>query len=151
MIGKQIGKDNIYIHKSAMFTLPIKLLTRVRKGMKKVPKNWDFNFIVTHPMYIAYVQAENFDKVYEPVLGARYKYTDNGKVVFVPRPYKPRVLHQRWKTVKPDYRGFNIKDDIKREKWYKQFFSARDMSGLGFKHKWKRALSDLEDDYGEIY
>ena len=147
MIGKKIGKDNVYIHKTAIEALPDHLLARVFHAAIVVEEalekdqfegdgvNGHLNFIITHPNHIEFVHAEDFDTVHEPVLGARYRVDLDDVVTLIPRPAKPRILHQRYKTVLPDYKGFDIEADKEREKWYREHFTARDMAGAGFEHK----------------
>ena len=156
MIGKKIGKDNIYIQVSAVNTLPEHLKDRVAEalGMLAIDRafvsfnfNWDgYNFVITHPDYIEFVEAEDFDNVYEPVLGKRYRVTNDGEVTYIPRPNKPRVLHQRYKTVRGDYCGFDIENDKGREEWYRSHFDARRMAGAGFEHKWQERLKEITAD-----
>jgi hypothetical protein len=143
MIGKKIGKDNIYIHMSAVSTLPSHLVERYDKALRRlfsyaVQRNitFPYNFVITHPDYISFVEAEDFDTTFEPVLGARYKVSKEGTVTFIPRPAKPKILHQRYKTVKADYKGFDIEEDKAREAWYRSYFDGKRMAGAGFEHKW---------------
>lgn len=146
MTGKKIGKDNIYIHSSADTALPDHLVKRARQAAKALVEflrrtndetnTKAYNFVITHPNYIEFVNAESFDTTYEPVLGERYRVDNNDQVTFIPRPAKPRVLHQRYKTVKDDYKGFDQELDRKREEWYRSHFTGRDMAGAGFEHKW---------------
>ena len=153
MIGKKIGKDNIYIHKSADNELPFHLLQRAYQAAKVLVKFLDettggmdvsaFNFVITHPNHIEFVEAEAFDTTYEPVLGKRYRVTLDGTVTFIDRPAKPRILHQRYKTVKADYEGFDQEDDKARETWYRSHYSGRDMAGAGFLHKWEEMLKKI--------
>lgn len=154
-IGKKIGKDNIYIHKSAVSNLPEHLRQRLDKALAAVfrrvlAKNehdrWiRLNFVITHPNHIEIVEAEDFDSTWEPVLGQRYRVTDDGEVTHIPRPAKPRILHQRYKTVDPEhYFGFDIENDKDRERWYRSHFDAKRMAGAGFLHKWKEMLSELD-------
>jgi hypothetical protein len=152
MAGKKIGKDNIYIHKSAAHTLPTHLKNRMEVAAEKLAKQFtgkpividEGNFIITHPKYIEFVEAEAFDTTYEPVLGKRYRVTDDGEVLFIPRPTKPRILHQRYKTVKKDYTGFDQELDKAREKWYRSHFSRQDMAGAGFQHKWVEMIDRIK-------
>jgi len=155
MTGKKIGKDNIYIHRSAIGDLPLHLQSRIvaaailvvksmfnRKGeLKDIPSV--YNFIITHPNHIEFVVAENFDTTYEPVLGRRYRVDTEGIITAKGRPAKPRILHQRYKTVKPDYKGFDIELDKKREEWYREHFTGKDMAGAGFEHKWKDMIDRI--------
>ncbi len=150
MAGKKIGKDNIYIHLSAVTTLPNHLVARVFIAMELIKIRefsfipfCDINFVITHPDHISLVLAEDFDKTHEPVLGDRYIVHNNGSVDIVGRPDKPRVLHQRYKTVKADYEGFDIEADKRREKWYRKYFTARDMCRAGYQHIWKEMLSGI--------
>lgn len=153
MVGKKIGKDNIYVHSSGMKYLPPHLIERVKKAIFRNSmaidsgkgKHFKWNFVITHPDHIELVEAEDFDNTYEPILGQRNRITDDGEVTHIPRPAKPRVLHQRYKTVKPDYDGFDIEDDKKREEWYRSHFDARRMSGAGFHHKWMEMLAEIEE------
>jgi hypothetical protein len=155
MTGKKIGKDNVYIHRSAIGELPLHLQTRVvmaailvvksmfnRKGELKDITSI-YNFIITHPNYIEFVVAENFDTIYEPVLGRRYRVDTEGLVTVKGRPAKPRILHQRYKTVKGDYEGFDLELDMAREMWYRAHFSGRDMAGAGFEHKWVSMIDKI--------
>lgn len=152
MIGKKIGKDNIYIHMSAIKELPVHLFARVYHALIIVDDMINEgqlegglapNFIITHPNYIEIVEAENFNDTYEPVLGARYRVEADDETTFIPKPAKPRVLHQRYKTVKPDYCGFDIENDKGREEWYRAHFDARRMAGAGFHHKWMEMLAEI--------
>jgi hypothetical protein len=154
MIGKRIGKDRIYIHLSAAAHLPPHLFERFRKACKiyddalqsgKVKYTFSCNFIITHPDYIEFVKAEDFDTAWEPVLGERNRVYDDGRIVNIPRPAKPRVLHQRYKTVRQDhYKGFSIQADKNREKWYRKYFDARKMAGAGYLHKWQEMLKEID-------
>lgn len=142
-VGKRIGNDKIYIHRSAISALPKHLKERVQAGEKLVPKSFNWNFVITNPTYIAYADAEKFDQENEPVLGARYKVDLQGNVTFEKRKDKPLILHQRYKTVLPDYKGFNQDQDKKRETEYRKHFDARTMAGMGYEHKWKEAIKKL--------
>lgn len=156
MVGKKIGKDNVYIHSSAERELPPHLFKRVEDAADKVVEELkkryamsdvrQYNFIITHPDYIEFVEAENFDTTFEPVLGKRWRVDAHDNVIFIPRPAKPRILHQRYKTVKPDYKGFDIEEDRKREEWYRSHFDAKRMAGAGFLHKWKEMLAEITPD-----
>ena len=145
MVGKKIGKDNIYIHETAIAELPEHLYFRIAEALKVVPVGFTFNFVITHPDYISFVIAEDFDTTYEPVLGQRIKVYNGNNAIWIPRPDKPKILHQRYKTVKDDYKGFDIEDDKDREKWYRQYFSSRDMSGAGYLHKWNEMLKNISE------
>jgi len=142
-VGKRIGNDKIYLHRSAIDTLPDRLKSRVLEGQKLVPKDFKWNFVITNPDYIAFADAENFDKAHEPVLGARYKVSTDGNVTFEKRKDKPLILHQRYKTVKADYKGFDQEKDKEREQSYRKHFDKQAMSGMGYEHKWKEAIGKI--------
>jgi hypothetical protein len=144
-VGKKAGSA-LYIHKSALDTLTGPKKERVDQAKALVPKNFKWNFVVIDPAYISFVDAEDFDNTYEPVLGARYKVKD-GQASYVSRASSQPILHQRYKTVKPNYKGFDIEDDKNREKWYRQFFDAKAMYGAGYKHNWEKMLSELPEKY----
>jgi hypothetical protein len=152
MVGKKIGKDNIYIHRSAIDELPEHLLERVRDAIKIVEsqlhdsldREFKINFVITHPDYIELVNAVAFDHVWEPVLGDRFRVTNDGECKWIPCPAKPRVLHQRYKTVRPEYKGFSIQADKNRETWYRRYFDARRMAGAGYLHKWQEMLKEID-------
>lgn len=143
MVGKKIGKDNIYIHVSALSELPKHLRDRILDALEVVPVEFMFNFVITHQDYISFLIVKDFDTTFEPVLGERWKVDNNKNAVYIQCPDKPKVLHQRYKTVKDDYKGFDLEQDRLREKWYRQYFSAKDMSGAGYQHKWKQMLEKI--------
>lgn len=152
MAGKRTG-NRTYIHGSAVDCLPAPLKRRVYIASLRLEdasqagiadKFFNINFVITHPDHIEFVEAEDFDMNYEPVLGQRYRVDNDGRISYIPRPAKPRVLHQRYKTVNYDYEGFDIKDDMKREKWYRKHFDSRRMSGAGFEHKWLEMLEEIK-------
>jgi hypothetical protein len=150
-VGKKSGKS-IYIHRSAVDTLPPHLWDRFVKARDIVydmieQREVEFinmNFVIIHPDYVELVHAENFMTMWEPVLGKRYRVDNGGIVTFIPRPAKPRVLHQRYKTVEPDYTGFSIQADKNRERWYRKYFDARRMAGAGYLHKWIEMLAEID-------
>ena len=136
MAGKRTG-NKTYIHGSAVDCLPAPLKRRVYIASLRLEdasqagiadKFFNINFVITNPDQIELVEAVD----------------DNGRISYIPRPAKPRVLHQRYKTVNYDYEGFDIKDDMSREKWYRKHFDSRRMSGAGFEHKWLEMLEEIK-------
>ncbi len=147
MIGKRIGKDRIYIHISAISMLPHHIVYRAYDAILATFTHImdEANFIITHPNHIDIVEAENFDTSFEPVLGKRYRVDNDGNVIVIPRPNKPRVLHQRYKTVAPYYTGFDQDADREREAWYRGHFDAKRMAGAGYEHIWLKMLKEIEE------
>jgi len=158
-IGKKAG-NSLYVHLSAVHRLPEKYRKRFKEAsdrytadmMRNALPPVNCNIIVFHPDYVDFIYAEDFDDVYEPVLGKRNRIHNDGTAEHIPRPDKPRVLHQRYKTVLPSYRGFDIEDDRRREKWYREFFDSKRMAGAGFHHKWMEMLDEInaEDEEEEV-
>jgi len=140
-VGK-MSQYTRYIHKSALDTLPDVVLLKVNEAAKLVPKSFKWNFVIIDPKYISFVNAENFDTTYEPVLGERYK-IQNGKAEHIERVSKPMILHQRYKTVKSDYKGFDIEDDKAREKWYRTHLDAKGVRVPGLEYQWKELIKTL--------
>lgn len=143
MAGKRTGSA-VYIHRSAVSTLTDKTLQRVWRLHSCLPKTWKYNFLIIELHAVSFVSVPTFDKVFEPVLGDRYRVLNSGQVIFKKVPkHQERVLHQRYKTVKSDYEGFDIEQDKAWERGYRKYFTAKQMSGFGFRHKWEEAIKDI--------
>lgn len=136
--GKTTGYDT-YIHRSAVDDLKKEYYDRYIEGLKLVPKNWKYDFVIATPKYIAYTKMVDFDKIYEPIFGDKFKVYTDGKTEIVKQPNKPMILHQRYKTVKPDYKGFDIQDDINRHNWYKGKIEI-----TGSYYLWHDRIKELE-------
>lgn len=159
MIGKKAG-NSLYVHLSAVHKLPEKYRNRFHVASGHYTKAMNINaipsvncnIVVFHPDYVDFIYAEDFDNVYEPILGKRNRIHNDGTTEHIPKPAKPRVLHQRYKTVLPSYCGFDIENDKDREKWYREFFDAKRMAGAGFHHKWMEMLDEIkaEDEEEEV-
>ena len=148
MIGKVAGKS-IYIHISAIDGLSTKLQTVIGCACGLIPTDFKWNFVIAAPEYIAFVLAENFDRDPEPVLGERWKVYLDESIEYVERSSNPRILHQKYKTVKNSYRGFDLKKDKDRESWYKRNLSKEDMEKSGYQKIWRKLLSKIEEPFDE--
>jgi len=158
MTGKKAG-NGLYIHVSAITTLSPTKLTRVLSALISIEehtkehdpdfKDVPYNFLIIHPNYIERVEAEDFDTTHEPVLGQRYRVDHEGNVTYIQRLGLPRVLHQKYKTVQADYKGFDIEADKKREEWYRSHFDSKRMAGAGFEHKWIPMLAEIAEKNAE--
>lgn len=144
MIGKRTG-GVIYIHKSAIDYLDKKQIKRIKEFSKLLYKSYNYNFLIIHKHYIDFLDIPNFDTEYEPVLGNRYRVWDGvtKEIEFIGEKTTLLVLHQKWKTVHPFYKGFNIEDDKNRERWYKSYLKKEDMYKSGYKHRWLELINSI--------
>lgn len=152
-IGKEGGVKTMYYHVSA-----IPFLKGVEKDLHEgtvilVPKGFDYNFVIINKLkgFVDYTVAEDFDNVYEPVLGERQRiYIESLEVEFKKRDSKPKILHQRYKTTDPSYPKFDRNDDKNRERWYRSFFTSSVMGRASYLHNWETMLKDLPDYNSKI-
>jgi len=136
--GKRIG-GSLYLHYSTLDTLSKHDQERVLEASEMLPEGFHWEILMLDKDFVAFIQCDEWDYIYEPIVGDRYKVFNDGRVVF--KRGGVQIYHRRHLFVKPDYKGFDVQDDIKRVEWWSQY--KPDTRRMGYLNWWLRFLEEI--------
>lgn len=135
----------LYVHLSAVDTLPAVGQTQVRAALATLPPGFKPTLVrwkAGNPA-ISFMYSPDFDRSDEPILQASVKVVDNqpGKVLTA-KGANPLIYHGKGFMVKNNYPGFNRQQSIQRFlDWKKQKLpAAQDLRRIGRKQYWEKEV-----------
>jgi hypothetical protein len=115
---KKVGYS-VYVHKTALNTLPLGLQYLAYKAMDYLPEGFEYAVVRvnTKNQIVAFIESSDWDTANEPAVGTAYSVKPNGDV----HKTNPsgKIYHHKWMFVNADYPGFDVKESIKRSELWK--------------------------------
>lgn len=141
-VGKFIGGD-LYVHKSAMNTLPTKELEIAES---KLPEDFEYEIVKYNASSgsFSFIDSPDWNSAKEPVVGDSYKVSRTGEVTITRQKSDPQIYHHKWIFVRDDYDGFNVNQSIQRSiDWYRDAKEDINMFRIGTKSYWNTNAEPL--------
>jgi len=113
-VGKHIGGAT-YIH--VKYRNLLKDL-EFDKASAKIPKGFKYNLIKYNHKTgdITFINSPDFDTAHEPKMGDAVLVKKDGTVKLMKEQKDPWIYHHKWTMVRPDYKGFDVKESEERSK-----------------------------------
>ena len=115
-MGKVVG-TTLYLHKSAVDTLPSDLFNKYNTHLKAMLNEMEFDFdvIAISKSDVHFVQCSEWDTEDEPIVEDRvavWQINDEWKVELRHAPVNnPFIYHHKHLFVNSDYQGFNVDEN----------------------------------------
>lgn len=139
----KIVRQCLYVHRSAVHTLPDEWHSLVAHMMQKIPGEYvDFAIVKvgTKTEAVSFIKSPDWDSANEPSVGDGVVVYPNGEILFTNA--KGQIYHHKWAFVDPDYQGFNVEESKKRsEMWQSILPRTREVkSRIGYRKYWDALL-----------
>ena len=146
MIGKRVN-GCLYLHTSALSTLPRNSQTMVKEASSKLPVNYRYNVvkITEKENAVSFIWCPRFNKEAEPRLAHSLKVKDGvvGKIREESKT-NPSIYHGKHLFVMPDYKGFDVEEAEKRYKSWSGRLTSTELSKIGRLQYWEEIVERLK-------